>query len=705
MSNAIELAECRRAAKAPLLPGSASPAPVPPSAPDVSPECEQRLRQNLTALEATAPRLASAVRRAPRPEGEFCPSRDGLLTFRFAAPLELIAPIIGPIHKVPSRWLGACSTPRLMAETLLAPLTATPQSTILPSLLDGRAPLYLASRLPEPFALFVGVFETPATVRVILELFDYAPLITAGKLVLLAPEWEGAEKPLPVEPSSVALSTEPASFGDSLVAFFERNPGYLAPSRIVRLPQIAPRFFAAFEGEVRSAVGRIELLQIRRFARVQDRLAAPRLRPALGKRSPTAKATATKNIYFVSPRNDPTTMRRLREAVCAAQTLGHQAAFGGPFHPSSAHPLAWFPGPEATVPDTLIWLNGVEPIVAEKMSPDVTQAAWLLPETPARLVESAVTSTMPLFAGSKALLEKLDAIAPKSESRGPRRLLTPPLREAMADTADVSGIADTAHKGTAALTDVNATVKPQAGDRRNRILVLGDWLPDSPEAVNLTLTSHIELYKALQTACARMAPHWSPSDAQRAVNMAEKSSGIHLSDSDLRRDFIALTRERIGPAAAAHWLVDQLRNQGLDLEIRNLCPLAATPTSLSAEPLNDDDAWLKLLCESACVIFASPLPDVAERAMESMLFGCHVFVTPTARVELDLLQPPTAFLTQLHIFDLPADAVQTLKFISIQKPEKIDQSPSASPVPARKELLRLFMPARLAELLTHFTTC
>lgn len=592
-----------------------------------------------------------------------------------------------------------------MAETLLAPLTATPQSTILPSLLDGRTPLYLASRLPEPFALFVGVFETPAIVRVILELFDYAPLIAAGKLVLLAPKWGDAEKPLPVEPSSAALSTESASFGDSLVAFFERNPGYLAPSRIVRLPQIALRFFAAFEGEARSAVGRIESLQIRRFAQVQERLAEPRLRPTSGKRSPTAKTAATKNIHFVSPRNDPTTMRRLREAVCAAQALGRQAAFGGPFHPSSAHPLAWFPGPEGAVPDTLIWLNGVEPIVAEKMPPDVTQAAWLLPETPARLVESAATSTMPLFAGSKALLEKLDAMAPKGGSRSPRRLLAPPLRKAMADTAEVSGAANTAHKGAAALTDADATDKPQADDRRSRILVLGDWLPDGPEAANLTLTSHIELYKTVQMACARMAPHWSPSDAQHAVNMAEKSSGIRLSDGDLRRDFIALARERIGPAAAAHWLVDQLRNQGLDLKIRNLCPLAATPTSLSAEPLNDDDAWLKLLCESACIIFASPLPDVAERAMESLLFGCHVFVTPTARAELDLLQPPTAFLAQLHLFDLPADAVQTLKFISLEKPAKSDRSPSIPPAPARKDLPRLFMPARLAELLTHFTTC
>jgi hypothetical protein len=212
------------------------------------------------------------------------------------------------------------------------------------------------------------------------------------------------------------------------------------------------------------------------------------------------------------------------------------------------------------------------------------------------------------------------------------------------------------------------------------------WLdvPDlRPEATNVTLPSHVALWEALLAVIRRHAEDYTPDQAERLLEIAQRESGVTLQDASVRADWAQVVRSWLGPACAAEadaralqtlgWQTDRLgRNwrdqrdrrsvnetrmrQREEQEVTTERALTAVgPDYAEAEVIreihdgDDDEALNRLFHETSLVVFPDPSASWMRLTMDALAAG-NTAALRMSREDFEREHPTLTDITRWLIF-------------------------------------------------------
>ncbi|MHC5108667.1 MAG: hypothetical protein ACYTHJ_02165 [Planctomycetota bacterium] len=447
--------------------------------------CESSLAGNLSALRRFQPDVARRVESARLPDFRLDTGRDGTKTLRI---LDNNGSWV---------WFGGSSMPTVSADAIAGVRSRQSGNVVVPGVLTGRELLLIADNRPDYVAIFV-VESDPAAINLAMRLYDYAPLINAGRLV-----WVVGQDPVA-----------------DTCRFLEAHDGYELPWHIVRVPQCAPQQLDALQRNFERAgvthaayVERTQREIAERMSR-QDRGGGP---------------TASLAVVGIDPRDMP--VERAGSVRRAAANLGWECALSIPESPDQVHTLARLRAVERAAPDWVLFLGVCPQKFRELLDPRTPVVSW-----------SAMAGHTGATPRDERFAQDLWLAASQAEKRS---CLEQRLAEAQLDVLD-SGVDNTLYSPGDNITGAGP------------ISVLMDVPNDSAEANEVVLSSQVTLWNSLQRVIASAADEYTYERADHYVTRAEEHSGVELAETTVRTHFIQLLRGVLAPAGIARAIVQSL---------------------------------------------------------------------------------------------------------------------------------------------------
>lgn len=467
------------------------------------------LKVNLDALCRLAPGAAAAIARADLPDSaQPAIARDGERTFLFRA------------EDGRSRWLGGSSVPGVRAEALIDAFDVGTGNVLLEGIGQGAELRRLLAKLAPYQAVFV-VEENPGAARLVLGLADYSEAIAAGRLVVLAGDrlWEQYE------------------------AFFEANPGYLCPDRILSWPSYrAVQATALAQGVAQ----RNAAIETRRIALLRGREEARQVSPAA-------------TIAIVTNVTEPSTLGVVARLRSAASRLGYTPLVVAPDSPRIMHPAAAESTLQRAAPRRTILLD-----VAPGGLP------FRLADGPASIL---CTHLQPL---SDSWLTGL----PGEVGLFVR---TPEQREAAIhsgrDPARVHVLGPAADGG----------IVTRAGGDPTRIAAMVSGRDTSPESVGLHLASHVQIWRKAAELIADRVDTYARGDAEAILRRAQDALGMHIESAQVRAALLERIQDHLGPAVVCEAYLATLRDAMLEVVV--VAPGAPYPPAEVLIDLREAAPW------------------------------------------------------------------------------------------------------------------
>jgi hypothetical protein len=404
-------------------------------------------------------------------------------------------------------WFGQSSMPTVSTHEVLAGFSGDGGSVSLPGILTGLEPLVLAERLPGHCAVFV-IEDEPFQLKLAMCLYDYADLISTGRLVFLfADRLEG-----------------------ELRRLFTFHPGYGLPTSLVRVPH-------------RSAASLTELQRrLEHAGEAASGVIAEAVEStvqALGRRSHGA-LPKTLRVAVLGTDARWLSLEHAGRIDRALSKLAWPHTLCVPDAPDKCHVVARLMAVDRSSADWALMVNSCAGQLQALLPSGLPIASWYLPG--ADVGATLAAGPMPehiVFASSRTLERQLAAAG-----------VSPSLIEPAAPAADVAAF------GTVRLS-------PEESARWSAdVAVLMDLPDDRPEACHITLDSHVALWRALSEAVGREPDRYRDEVAEEFLKAAERASGTTLRDDSTRGQFLMLLKACLAPARTVRAAVDTLIGDG-----------------------------------------------------------------------------------------------------------------------------------------------
>ncbi len=401
-------------------------------------------------------------------------------------------------------WFGGSSMPTISAREILANFQADGRSVSLPGVFTGLEPILLAAGLPAHGYVLVTEAD-PLRIKLALHLHDYTGLISAGRIVF-------------------ALE---ADLEHGLCEFFRDHPGYDVPQRLVTVPHLSTAEAAKQRRRVEQAVEAV-CAMLGKSAEALARAVAGRARGSLPEKP---------RIALVGTDAAPASLDQGRRLAKALETMCWPHVVCIPDSPDKCHVVARLRAVERIDADMVLLISATAGQLGSHLPADLPITSWYLPgaNVPATVIPAHVPEHT-VFACSCTMRDQLI-----SAGVSPDRveLCEPGIDETMRTNTD------------------NESSRP------TDVAVLMDLPDDRPEAVNVTLDSHLTLWRAMQDVVARSPDRFNNQTAAKMLQEAERVSGTTLVETSVRDRFLMLFKAMIAPVRVARADVDALIEEGL----------------------------------------------------------------------------------------------------------------------------------------------
>lgn len=436
---------------------------------------------NLAALTDVLPAMAQQIERCSIP-AHWRPAMglDGAPTFRIEQP------------GTPVQWLGSSAIPRTRAESLLCPRRLANVNVLLPSAGTGAELAWLMQFLPPHQAAFVAEVD-PIRIAAVLRLYDYSAAIRNDQIHLLVGE----------DIESQAMGT------------LAKNPGLLAPARIINLPEVSAARIESLRAQCERAASRSAEA---RAARQAERAAAI---------PPNAVDSVLPRLGILALTTDRRVWRLADELVAAARELGWAAESFCLNSPRRVHPAA-----------QAEWLATFHP-------------TWLiLCDTPAEKI--ALKQVARIF--GLAFTPDRCRDDPGLEIH----LAFSPRHEAALRSAGVSPSRIVAFPWGASAEKGSADAAPTID-----LLFLSDSVSLDPSHHGIEHTTHGLLWSALQTVIRTKWAEKESGNSEALLREAQRALGFDLPDKAQHMRFAMLVERVLVPATVLAELIALAKLAGL----------------------------------------------------------------------------------------------------------------------------------------------
>ncbi len=544
------------------MPAPSEPSLIPPPKPrSTKPESIDvaRYKKNLNALQAVQPSIAQVVEAAPIPNGVVeAVGRDGTRTYQLPG---------GAGRRV---WFGQSSMPSISASEMFAIAGGDGGNVCLPGILTGMEPLVIADRLAEHAAIFV-VEENPLDLKLAMHLYDYAALLSGGRLVFILGDDVHAR----------------------LVDFFREHPGYLLPTQMFTVPQRSPAQNVDLRRQFERAGEAVSIVQ----AEIIEACAE-----SIRHRTRTA-IPPNPRIALLGVEPGDGAIEQTRRIQRALDALGWTYVTCIPDAPNKCHVTARMGAVERVSADLVLFLNGFSTSLRKLLPAELPIASWFLSDAGTPPAPHEMDQQDMLFACSQS---QYDSFMSAGATGGAVALLEP-------------------------AADILACQPSQPNEeRRKTIAALMDLPDDRPETCGVTLPSHIALWHALQHATRRHVDRYSDAIADEILQMAEKSSGTELIDPAGREQFRSAIATRIAPAAIGRAAVEELSSRGFEIELWGAnWPALESRVDPRHGAIPHGEALVQMLYSVDAVLLPRMTPLAVQLAMDALAAGASVIVGAT----------------------------------------------------------------------------
>jgi len=181
--------------------------------------------------------------------------------------------------------------------------------------------------------------------------------------------------------------------------------------------------------------------------------------------------------------------------------------------------------------------------------------------------------------------------------------------------------------------------------------MLMDLPDDRPEACNVTLPSHMALWRALQSAVRRNADGYRDALAGELLDDAQQESGTSLADPQVREHFVTLLRIRIAPATLARTSVETLLAQDCRVAVwGDNWPEFGAESDIRRGPIPTGEGLIELLRTARVVVLPDTSAWSVQTALDALAAGTAV-VCRAADAPFEREYPELADLTRyLHFY-------------------------------------------------------
>ncbi len=455
-------------------------------------------KRNLAALATLNPAVADAVDSAPIPE-----------TIEPATGRDGTRTFLIPSKQGRREWLGRSSMPTISAREIFSGFSSDGRSVVLPGVLTGLEPIVVAEKTPSHAAVFVAE-PSPLCLKLAMHVHDYTALLTGGRLVFLLGKGE--------------------ELVSSLFTFIETHPGYELPIHLLPIPQRSPVQIAELQRWIETAGGKVtELHELRLNAQVRT-LSARKFEPLSN-----APRVA---LLCVDPR--PVSLEQAARIGRALTHLKWPHQLCVPDAPDKCHATARMEAINQISAELVLFVNTVAAASKMLLPDDLAVVSWYLPGA---AVQASVTAkpveNQIIFASSRAGHDEL------VHARVPASVI---------ERCDVAAD-DIAYRPVRLLPEDRAALAMD-------VAILFDLPDDRPEVCNITLASHLTLWRSLQDAVKRNVGRYQDDIAEELLQQAQHDSGTVLHESQVREFFLALLRARIAPSAIARVAAETMIDKG-----------------------------------------------------------------------------------------------------------------------------------------------
>ncbi len=495
-----------------------------------------------------------------------------------------------------SAWFGGSSMPTISAPALFESFRSDGANVLLPGVLTGLELRFLADKLPAFAALFI-IEEDPLAIKLAFRLHDYRDLISAGRLVFL----------------------EAGDLVQSLRTSFEAHPGYELPKHLLKVPHCPPAKMNELQRRFESAGEAVVQVQSRVVSACVD---------ALGQRA-FGPLPDRPRVAVLSVDPTPGSIELAGRIARGLTKLDWPHAVCVPDSPGSCHLAARLQTVERLSADLVLFVNRGAERIQSFLPSGLPMASWILSETCARQIAPGELAEGHLvFAGSNVIADALVRAGLNRDAIEPCAV----------------GADDTIYKPL-------EHARQQRSAPRVDVAVLMDLPDDRPEAVNLTLASHLALWRAMHAAVQANVDRYRDALADELLDRAQSDSGTTLRDAAIREQFAELLRTRIAPAHLGRHAAKALIADGYKISVWGAnWPASWKREKLWPGPIPNDQSLNRLFDAAGVVVLpGSSLIDV-QRALDALAAGaCVICRAPDESFERQ--HPGLASLTpHLHFY-------------------------------------------------------
>jgi len=518
-------------------------------------------RRNMAALLAYQPDVAAVVDEALIP--------DGVTT---ATGRDGTETFLIPSNAGEPMWFGGSSMPSISGAEIFAGFYGEGCNVSLPGVLTGVELLVVASRMPPYTALFV-IEEDPLQLKLAMHLRDYADLLRAGRLVFLLGSGGGLV--------------------ESFCTFFEHHPGYELPTHLLTAPQRSASQIADVQGKLEAAGKTVTAVQGRL---VESLVQAIHARPSVSlSRSPRVA------VLGIDP--NPVSLEQARRIEHSLMKLQWPYKLCIPDAPDKCHVSARLSAINEAAADLVLFVNGTPGSMRSLLPNDLPITSWLGPGTIVQPLPGGEPGECEvILVSSRGLYDELTNLG---------------VPDNVIERCDVSAD-DTIHQPATHASDEPITTHAD-------VAVLMDLPNDRAKACNITLASHVALWKALKVVVKHSVDRYHGDMADELLDAAQRDSGTSLQDHKVRQHFMDLVQTRIAPATIARANAETLIAKGYRVAVWgcNWTPLGdAGVDRHDAIPVGD--ALNRIFKAVRIVLLPASTPLVIQTALDALAAGAQV---------------------------------------------------------------------------------
>lgn len=436
----------------------------------------------------------------------------------------------------PLVWLDQTALPRQRAASLTRSLNPEPRAYALPVVGAGHELAELLRRQPPHMAIFVFCESFEALVA-ILSIHDFAAPIRRRAAIFLA-----AGDPAP-----------------ALLETLRANDGLIAPTQVLVVAHAAPERLQAIH---RACTQSLETIEQERAAALERTLASVAA-------TPTPAANLVQVVALTPDRRVQGPARALIDALNDADRLAA--------------------GVQVTTPITAHLLHTTRELAAATPAPQICigHGPEALPEPLRR---------RPCHRWHVHAADALDAV--DSDAVDLHLAASPRIAQVLRD----AGIPKTRIRDFhwPAASTPREQQSPVESKALAGVLVVADLVDGSAQACGIRQPTHKLIWEAATSIIRRTWNQIDVGGAMRIRKEAERTTGVSIDDSELRRRFERLIDFRLIPAISMEQVAQELRNAGIQADYfgahwARLDPLGTVRDASLEEVFTNDDATPRLV--------------------------------------------------------------------------------------------------------------